>query len=133
MYLYAETPDYATQQCFMSHWRELVESDLEPVARFADGAGALYQLDRYRHLAGWPERDLRRAVILDLCRDAQLGVEVLPPGVRLRRRGNVCFAFNYGPKTATVPAPENTRFLMGHGELRPGEIAAWWATAETAH
>ncbi len=120
-----ERVEYAGQHLSISRWRENVETELQPLARFADGMGALFKHGRHRYLAGWPERDLRRAVIADLCRDAGLAIESLPPGVRLRRRGKVCFAFNYGPDAVTVPAPGNVHFLMGQNELAPGELAAW--------
>ncbi len=108
-----------------SRWREFVASDLEPEARFADGFGALFRHGNVRYLAGWPEAELRRAVLSGLCREAGIATHDLPQGLRLRRRGGVCFAFNYGPDTVSVPAPEAADFLLGARRLEVGAVAAW--------
>ncbi|MDQ2694630.1 MAG: beta-galactosidase [Pseudomonadota bacterium] len=121
----AEAVDYAGKQFAVSRWREFVESRLVPLARFADGGGALYESHRRRYLAGWPEAELRRALLADLCREAGVSTVKLPLGLRLRRRGNVQFAFNYGPDTVSVPAAANTPFLLGAARIGPGDLAAW--------
>jgi beta-galactosidase len=80
-------------------WREWVETDLEPTARFADGTPALVEHDSRFYLAAWPDADLLRAVLrLVLGERAGLLLKELPAHIRVRRRGDLAFTFNYGPQ-----------------------------------
>jgi beta-galactosidase len=121
-----ETVDYAGRQLSVCRWREWVESDLEPLARFNDGRGALYEHGRRRYLAGWPEKDLLDAVVAALCQSAGIATVVLDDGLRLRRRGETQFAFNYGPGSARIPAPDGTELLLGERRIAPGDVAVWY-------
>jgi beta-galactosidase len=120
-----EAVDFDDVRVQLGRWREFVESDLEPEARFKDGAGAVYQHGRLRYLAGWPGPDMWLSLMARFCRDAGVATQELPHGLRLRRRGGVQFAFNYGSDKAEVPAPQGRDFLLGQAELVPGEVAAW--------
>jgi hypothetical protein len=57
--------------------------------------------------------------------DAGLAPQVLAGGLRLRRRGRLQFAVNYGPATATAPAPADARFVLGTHRLPPVGVPAW--------
>jgi beta-galactosidase len=48
---------------------------------------------------------------------------MLPEGVRLRRRGTLTFAFNYGDEV--WQAPSGSSFLLGGPEVGPSEVAIW--------
>jgi beta-galactosidase len=54
-------------------------------------------------------------------------VRALPPGLRLRRHGDVQFAFNYAPEEADIAAlvPEGASLLLGRLQLPPAGVAAW--------
>jgi beta-galactosidase len=71
---------------------------------------------------------LQRAVLERCVRDAGIEVLTLPEGARLRRLGNVRFAFNYGDTAWRVPAPEGAHFVLGGRETGPAEVAAWIET-----
>jgi hypothetical protein len=47
--------------------------------------------------------------------------------VRLRRQGEVEFAFNYGPGEADIGdvVPEGAALLIGDRKLPPAGVAAW--------
>ena len=80
-------------------WREWVETALEPVARFSDGSPSLVEYGNRFYLAAWPAADLLRSTCqLVLGERAGLALSDLPEHIRLRRRGDVLFAFNYGPE-----------------------------------
>jgi len=49
----------------------------------------------------------------------------LPEGLRLRRRGNWVFAFNYSNQPQAVPAPPGARFVLGGPTVAPYDLAIW--------
>ncbi|GAA5334272.1 MULTISPECIES: beta-galactosidase [Thermus] len=106
-------------------WREWVETDLSPLLRFADGRGALFRTGRYLYLAAWPSPELLVTLLASLAQEGGLSPKPLPPGLRLRRRGHLVFAFNYGPEEAALPTPPGVRFLLGGPKLPPYEVAVW--------
>ena len=105
-------------------WREWVSTELSALARFADGTPALVGAGRRYYLACWPGDDLLAATLEHvLVRDAGLPVVELPPHVRLRRRGELRFAFNYGPERWEGPARAD--YLLGGSSLPPQSLACW--------
>ncbi len=109
----------------MERWREWVEpgAGVEAMARFADGTPALLRAGRAHYLAGWPDAAMLDAAMRRVLDAAGLAVMELPPGVRLRRRGDTAFAFNYGPEPWTAPA--SGRFVLGGPVVPPQGVAAW--------
>ncbi len=105
-------------------WRERLKTDLVALARFADGTPALVQSGSRSYLACWPDADLLTTTLeLVLVRQAGLAVTRLPAHVRLRRRGDLNFAFNYGPDPWACPAADR---LLGNGpELVAQDVACW--------
>ena len=55
--------------------------------------------------------------------DAGLAPRELPEAVRLRRRGGVTFAFNYGNQPWNAPA--GAEYLIGGPTVGPQDLAAW--------
>jgi beta-galactosidase len=113
----------------VARWLEDIETTLEPEVRTASGAGLWYRHGRGHYLATWPhpqllDRVLRRAA-------AEEGMEVLslPDGLRLRRRGEVRFAVNYGPESvrldSVLEGVGGFHFLLGGPVLAPAGVAAW--------
>ncbi|SIQ43737.1 beta-galactosidase [Rhizobium sp. RU35A] len=108
----------------VTRWREVLETDLNPLARFADGAPAMVTAGRFHYLAGWPERDLLDSVARHLLASAGLPVLDLPEHVRLRRRGDLTFAFNYGPDSFALPVAAD-KLLLGEPLLKGYDVACW--------
>ncbi|MBD8890212.1 beta-galactosidase [Roseibium litorale] len=105
-------------------WRENIETDLEVLSRFQTGAPALVANGNYHYLAGWPEPDLLEELARMML--AKTGVKPvdLPEQVRLRRRGDLVFAFNYGPESWTVPVAGED-LLLGTKDLAAYDVACW--------
>ena len=104
-------------------WRENVETRAEALAAFDDGAPALVGKDNYLYLAGWlDERALHELMAL-ACRMAGLSTARLPEPVRLRRRGEFTFAFNYGAEPWV--APFGGEALLGGREVAPRGVSVW--------
>ncbi len=106
-------------------WREVVETDLPPLAAFADGGVAWAARESWHYLATWPETALLDLVIARVALEANLPVRTLDEGVRLRDRGDVRFAFNFAPQARRTPAPTGAHYLLGGPDLPPAGVAAW--------
>jgi beta-galactosidase len=103
---------------------EWLATDLPALASFADGTPALVQAGSRHYLACWPDEGLLAATLEhQLVRQAGLPSTPLPEHVRLRRRGDLTFAFNYGPKPWQCPADDG--YLVGGPNLAPQDLACW--------
>ncbi|HWA61853.1 MAG TPA: beta-galactosidase [Caulobacteraceae bacterium] len=106
-------------------WREALETGLPALARYADGTPAMVGDGRWTYLSTWPEADLFEAVLKDMALGAGLEVLPLEEGVRVRRRGDVAFAFNFAPEPRPTPAPQGAAYLIGGPTLPAAGVAAW--------
>lgn len=104
-------------------WREWLElgPGAQVEAYFADGTPAVARHGRTRYLAGWFDSALQRAVLESAARDAGLEVAHLAPGVRVRRRGELLFAFNYDDAPHDLHVPE-ADWLLGSARLDPRSL-----------
>jgi beta-galactosidase len=107
----------------VERWREHVETMVEAVARYADGKPAVVASGRHVYVAGWPDRELLAGLIEWAAKAAGLAVLDLPEAVRIRRRGDLTFAFNYGD-TPWQP-PSASGFLLGGPSVGPQDVAVW--------
>ena len=102
-------------------WLEEVEGPLAPRLCADDGRGVWYACDGRHYLPGCPSDELLDAVVAAAAADAGLTVRPMPEGVRLRRRGDLTFVFNYAAASRKLPVAG--RLLMGGAELAPGDVA----------
>lgn len=109
----------------VSKWRERVEiaDGVEVLARFADNAPALLRKGQAISLLGWPDEALLASIMSDAAGKANLSTYAAPDHVRLRRRGDLVFAFNYGD--TPWPATEFGTRLLGDGHVMPQDLAIW--------
>ncbi|OLL31638.1 beta-galactosidase [Burkholderia sp. SRS-W-2-2016] len=109
------------------HWREHVRANGETriAARFDDAWPALLTHGNVRYVAGWLSHELHRTVLQQAARDAGLETQLLADGLRLRRRGGLTFAFNFGEQAVQAPAPRNATFVLGEPRLQTGELCVW--------
>lgn len=85
-------------------WREFIETQGAAVlASFEDGWPALTAAGNHHYLACWPDGGLLGGIMKLLCERAGIATIALPAHIRLRRRGDLVFIFNYGDETWTVP------------------------------
>jgi beta-galactosidase len=104
-------------------WREYVETDAQILATFENGDAALTVKNRQHYLAAWPDVQLLRTSMALVCKAAKLNTTALPEGVRLRRRGSLHFAMNYGQKNWTIPA--GAKLLHGKRVVGPQAVSIW--------
>jgi beta-galactosidase len=108
---------------YAERWRETVETSAETLATFADGAPALVAHSNFFYLAGWPDAAALAALMRLVCREAGLSMIELPAEVRLRRRGDLMFAFNYAETSWT--APFDGEPLIGEASVAPRNFSVW--------
>jgi len=109
----------------VGHWLEHVESAIEPALASARGRGLWYRNGRFNYLACWPPAALLRHALRALCAEAQIHTIELPPGLRIARRGNLHFAFNYDKLPLAVPADAEAEFVIGDRNVPPAGVAVW--------
>ena len=100
-----------------------LETGVETLATFADDAPALIVKDNYLYLACWANIDALGMSMALLCRKAGRSTMELPAEVRLRRRGDLTFAFNYGETPWRAPFSDEP--LLGEPEVMPRDFTVW--------
>jgi beta-galactosidase len=120
------TVTWAGQPYETSVWREWVESEqIKPSATFEDGKGAVWQSGNRHYLAFWPTKPFLTNYLGKLAQEAGLEVTPLPEGLRLRRRGNLTFAFNYTAQPRPLSLSQDTEFVLGGRTVEPYSVSAW--------
>jgi len=111
----------------VSRWREHIEPRawVSVEATFRDGSPALLRAGRFTYLGGWGDASLLGGMISSVAARIALPLMTLPENVRVRRRGNLNFAFNYGSDAYEVPL-EAERIVVGTKVLPPSGVAAWY-------
>jgi beta-galactosidase len=109
------------------HWREHVRANGETrvAAQFDDAWPALLTHGKVRYVAGWLSHALHRTVLQQAARDAGIDTQLLADGLRIRRRGGLTFAFNFGPEPVHAPAPAQASFVLGQPRLGTGDVCVW--------
>ena len=102
-------------------WRESLETSAETLARFENGDAALVANGNQHYLACWPDEVLIGKVMKLIAGKAKLKTRKLPVGIRVRRRGNLLFAFNYGNRSWKLPA--GGKLLLGSGVVEPQGVS----------
>ena len=106
-----------------TRWREYLETVAVVLARFENNDPALIANDNHHYLACWPDEKLLNSVVKLLTKKAKLKTTVLPSHIRIRKRGDLTFAFNYG--TQKWNAPSGQKLLLGKKTIDPQSIAIW--------
>ncbi|SEK00519.1 beta-galactosidase [Sphingobium sp. AP50] len=105
-------------------WREWLDTKLPVKARYEDGESAVVGTDTAWYVGCQGDRDFTVALMRNAARQAGLSTHPLPDHVRMRQRGDLQFAFNYGPDAWTIPDPKPA-LLLGQRTLAPYDVAIW--------
>jgi beta-galactosidase len=120
------TIEYRGQQFESGIWRETIEpSGGEVVATYEDGAAAMLRSGRTTYLATLTDDAFLTTLIGDLCTEAGIATMSLAPTMRLRRRGELTYAFNFADQAAAAPAPANASYVIGGSEIPAYGVAVW--------
>ncbi len=114
------------QRYACSTWVETIEtSRANVVGQFADGSPALVRQANRLYLAAWPTRELASDVVQRVLDESGVASVVLPEGVRMRRRGDVTFAFNFGSDSQSSPAEPSAKYVLGAQTISAHNFSAW--------
>ena len=120
--------DYDGRDFTSRSWRESLDpGDASILARYEDGAPALVRHGRVHYLATLTDDAFLDAFFADLAAEAGIAAAPLDGALRLRRRGALTFAINYGDEPVAAPAPEGAIFLLGARQVAPRDLAIWTA------
>lgn len=107
-------------------WSEAIEaSGGDVLATFAAGSPALIRQGKRHYLAAWPSRDLALDLAQTILNDAGVATTLLHEDVRVRRRGNITFAFNFGSDSQRAPSDANASYLLGAQTIVAHNLSAW--------
>ena len=106
-------------------WRERLDGVTAAAAAYADGGAAAAVAGRWHYLGFWPDPEFLVDYLERLLAARGVAARRLPETLRLRRRGGLTFAFNYGTGPARAPAPDGAEFVLGGPEIGPADLAAW--------
>jgi beta-galactosidase len=121
--LFASQKVHWDGQTYTAHkWMEHVNTDLEPIARYENGRGALFRYERFLYLTGLPDDQWLNAIIERLITEQKLSVTDLPTGVRTCRLGSLRFFFNYNPHLVQLESIEDLEVLVGDYKLPPAGV-----------
>ena len=104
-------------------WMEDVEAGAGVTTRLAldDGRGLWFARGRAHYLAGHVDAALLRRIMADVAVSAGLNPGDLGPDVRVERRGNLNFLFNYGPQSVVI----EQEVLIGRNPVPAAGVAIW--------
>ncbi|MDP2129501.1 MAG: beta-galactosidase [Erythrobacter sp.] len=112
---------------FDSHsWREMIDvREGDVVATYDDGTAAAVCHGQFLYLASLTDDSFLRALFTDLCDAAAIPTVALDPMVRLQRRGNLTFAFNFAAEPRPAPAAQGGRFTLGGPIIEAHGVSVW--------
>ncbi len=107
-------------------WRETLEVlGGEVIATYEDGAPAAVRSGRTSYLATLTDDAFLTACFGDLCTEAGIATQILPDTLRIKRRGDLSFAFNFGDTPVQAPAPDDARYVIGGAEISAFGVSVW--------
>lgn len=118
-------PVHGTIKGTIIKWRERVEcvEEVHIVSRFEDETPAFVRKDKALTLLGLPDEALLSSLMAYAVKSAGLEPHPVPETIRLRRRGDLLFVFNYGD--APWSSPAFGQRLLGEGDVKPQDVAVW--------
>ena len=120
------TIDYKGDYYESGKWRETIEvGTCDVLATYEDDAPAAVRSGRSIYLATLTDDEFLKSLLVDLCAETNIAITPLPPTLRLRRRGDLTFAFNLASETARAPAPAGANYVVGGVEIEPYGVSVW--------
>lgn len=95
-------------------WIESIESDATVVEQTTDGMAVLVADDNLHYLAGWPDRESIKRILVRLCERLSIQHTRMPEGVRQRSTASHHFIFNYNADSVDL-----------NGKQIPGAGVVW--------
>ncbi|WP_233873005.1 beta-galactosidase [Paraburkholderia adhaesiva] len=119
---------------YARHWRDLLDlgddggarNGIAVRARFADHHPAWVQRGKIHYLASLFDDNSTEMLFAGIASEAGLEPVALGDAIRVSRRGNLTWVFNYGPDTHTLAATiPNDAFVIGARAIAPQGVSAY--------
>lgn len=115
------------------HWRDTVESSLEPAGHFADGTGFHYRNGSVHYVNACLSESSLATWLSHLFTEIDIHWVQLPEGVRVRATAGGVWVFNFNSDTVELPASvmeglgisPASKPLLGALPLQPAAVALW--------
>ncbi len=115
----------------VTRWLEHIETSLTPEEQLAGGTGVIFAKGEFRYLAAWPDDALLKRLLERMANEAGLATVKLPPDVRLRKAGDLQFAFNYGLEVINLTEIVSTAPVLGISMCPVASLVAWRLPIQT--
>jgi beta-galactosidase len=107
-------------------WREDVDPTItEVIARFKDGFGAIFRKDNVFYLSFWPDREFLVDFFEALSKESGIETKRLPEGIRIQRRGEYVFSFNFTSEEVDLEIPAKVQIVLGDQKIPPYGLLIW--------
>ena len=110
-------------------WREQLVASGDVHARFSDGAPAWVKEDNVNYVGCLPDRALLSVILDEVADEASITRFDLGDDLRIRRAGDVHFAFNYGSRpvdlSAVLTDMTSIEWIIGEETIPPFDISVW--------
>lgn len=109
-------------------WREALEApDADVLASYDDGSAAIVRYGRTIYVGTLTCGAFLQEFLSDLCAETGIVTQELPADVRIERRGNLNFAFNYSDTVQSLNLGDDAEILLGQRDVQPRDVTVWRA------
>ena len=125
---YKLTGTFNGEDIVAKRWLDHFETDLTPAAHTNDGAGLLYQSDRFWLFSCCPDSDFLSLTLQAALKKSAYVEEAGQDGVRVRTSGTLCYAFNYGAHPVQLKGTSQDKgfeLLLSQRDLAPYDVAVF--------
>ena len=122
----AEPLLWEDRQYASSIWREELDaSQVEVLANYDDNSPAVVRHDRFIYMATLTDSEFLREFFMTQCAAASIKTYSFGPDIRVCRRGELMFAFNYSDREQELPLETSSEILLGDTVIKPRDITVW--------
>ena len=114
------------QQYQSGSWREQLDAaETAVLARYEDNQPAIVTQDRFTYLGTLTDRDFLLDFFQQQCQQANIATYRFGPDIRVSRRGDLLFAFNYSDQPQKLPLDASAEPILGTATVEPFGVSVW--------
>ncbi len=121
-----EVMHYAGKEYTSWGWREELDAGLSQItATYQNGSPAILQHQNINYIACLVSDEFLMDYFESLCSELSIPTVRTPEDIRLARRGQYTFAFNYGNKATELDNVADKEFVIGSGSVPAYGLSVW--------
>lgn len=107
-------------------WREELDAtNAEVLAHYEDGSAAVLRYGQIIYQGSLTDSGFLKDFLKHLCHEQAIKTYDFGKDIRVRKRGDLLFAFNYSQKNVSLALGNQSKILLGSKTLSPGEVTVW--------